>query len=395
VEAVAWISQLKSDAALVLALAALLAHSRRPRLATLWFALALLAKGHAVIALPVAGLFEWLRTGRVRWRWIAIWASLFAAYSIVEIWSHERNQGDVSLLGGGPAAWLRTVVTIAMRYLVMAATSWGVSAFHETEPARSLLDPWFLAGLVALTGLGWRMAVTLKRRSEEAVFWVWALIAFAPVAQIFPFLYPMADRYLYFMLPGLIGAVLVAARDLAGRLPAPRRRPAVVVAAALAALLCAFFAARSLERAAVWRSTASLLADAAAHYPEGVSANLLRARLAAHAGDVEGVAAALRAAARRGYNRFDQIEADPVFDGMRDQPLFRAVVSEIAGGWIPQGAASERATQQELQMLAHAHFVRGEKAQALAALERALALGGPRDAQIRADLEVVRRSGAP
>ena len=147
VEAVAWISQLKSSSSLVLALAALLAYARRPGLATVLFTLALLAKGHAVIALPVAALFEWLRTGRVRWRWIALWAAIFAAYAVVEIVSHERNQGGAPARDDSPAVWLRTVVAIALRYLVMAATSWGVSAFHETEPARRLLDPWFLAGL--------------------------------------------------------------------------------------------------------------------------------------------------------------------------------------------------------------------------------------------------------
>ena len=386
VEAVAWISQLKSSASLVLALAALLSYARRPGLATVFFALALLAKGHAVIALPVAALFDWLRTGRVRWRWIASWAAVFAVYAVVEIASHERNQGGAPPRDDAPAVWLRTVVAIAMRYLVMAATSWGVSAFHETEPARRLIDPWFLAGLVALAGLGWRLALTLRRRSQEAVFWIWALVAFAPVSQIFPFLYPMADRYLYFMLPGLIGASLFAARDAAERLPEPRRRAAGIAAALLVAALAVFFALRSAERAAIWRSAASLVADAAAHYPEGVSANLLRAKRAALIGDVGEVVAALRAAARRGYTLFEPLETDPAFAGLRHHPEFRAVISEIAAGWIVRGRAREDPTQQELQMIGHAHFARGEKAEAIAVLRRALAKGGPRDRQIRADL---------
>jgi hypothetical protein len=393
VEAVAWISQLKSSASLVLALAALLVYARRPGLATVFFTLALLAKGHAVIALPVAGLFEWLRTGRVRWRWLALWAAIFAAYAVVEIASHERNQGGAPPRTDAPAVWLRTVVAIAMRYLLMAATSWGVSAFHETEPARSPLDPWFLAGLVALAGLGWRLVVTLKRRSQEAVFWIWALFAFAPISQIFPFLYPMADRYLYFMLPGLIGATLFAARDAAQRLPERRRQATGRVAIGLVAVLCAFFAVRSVERARVWRSSTSLVADAAAHYPEGVSANLLRARRAAQIGDVTSVVSALRAAAQRGYTLFESIESDPVFAGLREHPEFRAVVSEIAAGWILRGRERDDPTQQELQMIGHAHFARGEKAEAIAVLRRALAKGGPRDDLIRADLAALGEPG--
>ena len=43
-------------------------------------------------------------------------------------------------------------------------------------------------------------------------------------------------------------------------------------------------------------------------------------------------------------------------------------------------------------MIGHAHFARGEKAEAIAALRRALAKGGPRDRQIRADLAAL---GAP
>lgn len=389
VEAVAWISQLKSTASLVFALSALLAYPKRPGLATVCFALAILTKGHAVFVLPVAALFEWLRSGRVRWRWIALWAAMFAAFSVAQVMSHERNQGEGGALRGSPLVVLPTIVSIAMRYLVMAATSWGVSAFHETEPARRLLDAWFLAGLLTLSGLGWRLAAMLERRSQEAVYWIWALVAFVPISQIFPFLYPMADRYLYFIAPGLIGAALFAARDLGGRIPEGRRRAAGIAAGALVAAACLLFAARSVERAAVWRSAARLVADAAAHYPEGVSANILRAKRAAQVGDPDGVVAALRAAAARGYNRFEQIEADPAFAGLRDDPKFRAVVSEIAAGWIARVRSLENPTQHELQIVAHAHFVRGEKAEAIAVLRRALDVGGPSDARVRADLEAL------
>jgi hypothetical protein len=389
VEAVAWVSQLKSTAALVLALAALLLYPRRPALASVCFALALLAKAHAVFVLPIAGLFEWQRTGRVRWRWLALWTALFAAFAVAEIASHERNQLGGPGLRDEPFVWLRTIVAIGMRYLVMAATSLGVSAFHETEPARRAFDPWFLAGLLALAALGWRVAASLRARRPEAVFWIWAAVGFAPVSQVFPFLYPMGDRYLYFILPGLIGAMLWLVCDALARLPEPRAQQARRAALALAAVLCVVFGWRSNLRAAVWRSTASVSADAAAHYPDGVSANLLRARRAAQAGDVDGVVAALRAAERRGYNRFEQLEADPAFDAMRQDSRFRALVSEMAAGWIALGRTREQPTQQELQTLAHAHYVRGERAEAIAVLRRALALGGPRDPQIREDLAVL------
>jgi hypothetical protein len=61
VEAVAWVSQLKSPASLALSIAALLAHPRRPALAAALSALALLAKPTAAFALPVAALLDWTR----------------------------------------------------------------------------------------------------------------------------------------------------------------------------------------------------------------------------------------------------------------------------------------------------------------------------------------------
>ena len=166
---------------------------------------------------------------------------------------------------------------------------------------------------------------------------------------------------------------------------ASRVRLSRAAAAACLALL-ALFAVRSYERAAIWRSPATLLADSAANYPHGVSANLLRAKRAAQIGDVDGAVASLRIAVDRGYNRFEQLMVDPGFAPIRDHPRFRALVRQMAAGWIERLGRRQDATQLELAMVANAHYVRGEREQAIAMFRRALARCGARDDHIRAEL---------
>jgi len=213
VEAVAWISQLKTNASMVLCLGALLAHAKRPALGFTLFVLALLAKPTAAVALPVAFWLEWARTGRLRRGWLLAWLGAFAAFAAVEFTAHQRSGAAPATLYETPGALVRTIAALAMRYLVLGATSIGASAFHDPEPAWSLLDPWWLASLPALGLLGWRLWITLGRRSQEAGFWLFALVSFGPVSQIFPFLHPFADRYLYYILPGLLGGALLPAPD--------------------------------------------------------------------------------------------------------------------------------------------------------------------------------------
>ncbi len=391
VEAVAWISQLKSSSALVLALASLLAFERRPGLATALFGLALLAKPTAAFVLPVLALRARARPGPLPWTWLGVGAALLAAFALVEFAVHQRSGAAEARLHETPLVLARTVLALGLRYLVMAATSWGVSAFHEPEPVRSLLDPWWLASLPVLGVLAWRSAGALRRREPEGAFWVWAAVSFAPVSQIFPFLYPMADRYLYFILPGLIGAALLAGGQLlGGRVPPAARTWAPRAALALAAVVLVLFAARSAERARLWRSPILLLADAAAHYPEGVGAALLRAQRAAQARDAGTAVAALRAARARGYNRFQQLLADPALAPVQGNPDFQALVREMAGDWIESYARKGSLTQLELRTVAGAHVARGELREAVRLLERALEVGGPTDAQTREDIAALR-----
>jgi hypothetical protein len=146
-------------------------------------------------------------------------------------------------------------------------------------------------------------------------------------------------------------------------------------------------AAHSHQRSGIWRYSATVIADAARHYPDGVSANLIRANRAGSVGDVDAAAEALQAAAARGFNRFEMIYNEPRFDSVRQHPKFQAVVDEMAAGWIVKVAARESPTQSELRMAAHAHIARREYDEARRMLHRALEQGGAYDAQIRDDLQ--------
>jgi len=392
VEAVAWASQLKTNAALAFSLGALLALRRHPAWATSLFALGLLTKASAAFALPTAAAFVWAwgvcepeRSGR-RWAWLAGWALLFGLYAIPQFASFA-HLGAVEIEAfADPWVQLRTIAGVGARYLVMALTSYGVSAFQEPEPALSWLEPWWLLALPAGGLLAWRLGVTLRRRSLEAAWWVAAAASFAPISQLFPFLNPVADRYLYFILPGLIGGVLCAGLALRGRLPASPWR----VAAAAAGTLSVFFAVQSTARAKLWQSELRLLLDAAEHYPEGGTASFLRARSAAQLGDVETAVAELRRASERGIDRFLVLESDPGLAPIRSEPAFRELLRDLAGSWIEHAQRRGVSTQAELRMLALAHLQRDELDQALAAFELALEAGGPLEPVVRAELEALR-----
>lgn len=398
VEAVAWVSQLKSTLALGLALGALLALPRHAVLATLLFAGALLAKPTAVCVLPAAALLEWSRIGRVRLPWLVAWLGCFAVYAVVEFATHQRTGAADTALYETPLVLLRTVASLGARYVVLGASGWRTSAFHEPEPALSWLDPWWLLALPIGVLAAWRLCLSWRARSPEAAYWAWAAVAFAPVSQVFPFLYPFADRYLYFILPGLLGACLLGGQRAFASLSPGRRATLGRVALVGGVVWVTVLAVQTPRRAAVWRSNTALLIDAAAHYPDGKVANVLRAKRAAQQGDVGGTVAALRRAYARGFNRFEQLETDPSYANVRRAAEFRALVAEIALGWIESGRAKNDPTPSELRSIAHAHIARGELDEALSALDRAAAQEGPSADKLRAEAGEIRaalEAGAP
>ncbi len=396
-EAVAWISQLKTDAALALALGAVLSQTRHPALALGLFALGLLTKASAMAALPMAAALTWSRRDpRRHWIWLSGWGIAAGLYAIPEIYAQVATD-----LAPYPDHWvqLRSIFSYWARYLAMAATSYGVSAFQEPEPARALLDPWWIAGLLAALVLCARTVVALRVRNAEAAYWIFAAASFAPVSQISPFMHPMADRYLYFILPGLIGGSLLAALEVRARWwpAAPAhgtrgRRASIatwVLACATAVVIVAF-GLRSHARAALWREEILLLRNSALNFPNGANAAYYRALQAARRHDAKTAVAELRAASQKGLGYMARFSADPRFAPVAADPAFLALIEEIAGRWIAFARANGLETQTWLRSTAQAHRVRGEYREAIECYERALRLGGPLQSQIAVEIEDTR-----
>jgi SAM-dependent methyltransferase len=183
-----------------------------------------------------------------RWGWLAVWALAFALYGGPQLFLFEHLGEVSSLRSPDLGVQVRTMLAIAGRYLVMATTSFGLSTFQHPAPATSWLDPWWLGTLAVGIPLALRAARSLVGARAEGGFWLWAAAGYAPISQLFPFLYPIADRYLYVVLPGLLGVSLLAGGQLADRWGAggsdASRRMRVYIGVLLACIVLATFAWR-------------------------------------------------------------------------------------------------------------------------------------------------------
>jgi hypothetical protein len=175
----------------------------------------------------------------------------------------------------------------------------------------------------------------------------------------------MADHYLYFVLPGLIGGVSLWLARGSTRLP--RQAVTALLGVALGTLV--FFGWQSSQRARLWEVPYRLEVDAARNFPNGRFALYQRARSAAASGDLEHAKAELETIYARGLDDFWILRTDPVFSALHDDPRFRELVYAWAGRHIERWRECERLSAPELRVLATAHLLLGQTAEARGLLE--------------------------
>jgi hypothetical protein len=326
------------------------------------------------------------------WGWLVAWAAVLIALSFPEFSAFRRaGQGGGARLDQELLVRGRSIVAYAMRYLTMAATSSGLAPFHQPEPAESWCDPWWLGGVIALVLLGWRTGLTLVKRREEAAWWVMAAASFAPISQIFPFVYPIADRYLYTILPGLLGGALLAWQAGAPQVECRLRvvlgkhapKFSLARAGAVAALLglTLAFAPRAHHRTYVFLSEGTIAAESARKYPDGIQAWIRRAEHQARMGDAAAVAVSLEEIDRRGFDGYTSLAGR--LDPVRSDPRVGAVLDRMALRRVDRVRALARPYPLELMALAQAQIHLGQLPAAVESLERAIEIGAPNDAEIR------------
>jgi len=397
VESVAWISQLKSSTALVLSLLAILLHPRRPILALVAFAFALFAKPFSAFALPIVAILGWRRLDRNEdwhWHWLLSWVAVAFVFAAVEMAAFSQSAGLAPPLYEDLVIRYSTIFSVILRYLLMAALGIGLSIFHEPPPVESFLDPWFVLGVLAAGLLVWRLLVSWRRPGDEPVYWLWAAISFAPLSGLLPLPYPIADRYLYFVLPGLIGAMLLFWQGLWPALSdrlADYAGPATIAGRVALGLLLAHFAVASHGRAAVFQNPETLMADSERNYPNGAAANTRKAHRAAMRGDHASAIQYLRAAHARGYNRVDNLISDPAYASMQNDPDFVELKFAMADDWIRRLSLDPAPSHYTARSLAQAYIVKGELPAALALIVAASERPGPIGDELRADAEDLRR----
>jgi hypothetical protein len=405
VEAVAWISQLKTSSCFVLALLALLAHPRKPYLGLVLFALALLAKPTAATALFVLLSLGYTRSSIAsnersepeNWRWpfVVAWGAILLAYAPAYIHAFSQAVPNIALLYEDYGVHMRSVANVGLRYLVMACSGYGTGAFHQPSNANSLLDPWWLASLPVLTAMVWRVYVVWRRGSVELVFWVWAASWYVVISGIIPLPFPLADRHLYFILPGLIGIGCIALPEASGWLLAHLgRNPSdglpKGVSIGAAALLAVALAAQTHEMAGLYGQPERLYEFAAERYPEGTIARQFKAREAALRGDVGATMHELRGMRIQYGRMFFDVLADPTYGRVRQDPRFDSFMHELARAYLAELAEPE--SQLEFRQLAFVHMFLGDIDAGERAIRKGLELDGPISEQLRADLEEIGRA---
>jgi len=201
--------------------------------ALLAYVLALLSKEAAIVFPLLLGVVWWLypehRPAPPRMKvWLSLMACITAAWGWLVFIKHPVQQMGVEWNGlsfrGMECVW--SLPLMLVWNLKKVVYPHPLSIDYRIEPLAGPFDPMFVTGLLAaviLVVLIWR-----SRHQHPAISLSlsWALLTFLPVSNLLPLFNPVADRYAYMQVPGIIFLVSYSLCLLS-----PRAWPVMIVVA--------------------------------------------------------------------------------------------------------------------------------------------------------------------
>jgi len=370
-EAVAWISALNELGCAVFFLFAfyfyLLADgdarvARRQKVAfwtasSLCFGLALLWKEMALTLPLVIGSYSFLRVNGNKNLWARLaraarvtlpyWV-VMAAYMVLR---HHAlgylyvTQRDWIL---SPAQYVLTIIELIAKYWLKLLAPVGLNAYYMFEPVRSLGDARTVLAIGFLVIAVAAILLAVRRAPLAAFAASWIFLTLTPVLNVYGVgRNVFAERYLYTPSLGFCLLIALALTWALKHLPAKRRAPAGVLAAAA---LLAFYVPQCLARNSVWKDDFTLFSSTLKSSPNTAVAHNV-------------VADVLRS------DQNDPAAAEPHYE--------RALALAEA-----QNPAERRQIAFSCEGLASIYAARGEYERAFAVLDRARA-ADPDDPDVR------------
>ena len=260
----------------------------------LCLALALLSKETALVVPVLLGALMFLFPGafpserRARFSMVVLCggvaAGFFALWALLPTdlqaaggsWNGESLRFSETVFSI-PSLWTRTI-----RLLLVP---WPLNVTPAFKPVTSLYSISVLLGLGWMVFCGWGAWVARRSSPVISLGLAWMAIFFVPVSNVWPLLHPVADRYLYPIVPGF---ALVAAWVLSHQTRAGRGLGLAALAAIYALLLG--------MRLGQWESAEKLWTTAYFQNPNSATASTWLGLLREEAGDSEGARAFYEAA---------------------------------------------------------------------------------------------------
>ncbi|MGA2260350.1 MAG: tetratricopeptide repeat protein [Acidobacteriota bacterium] len=239
---------------------------------------ALFSKEMAFTFPVVAAWLDWCLHRKLRWSRYAMFAGIFAFYSVLRIAALHAffvHQLPVDL---APLPRFLSTIVLLAQYTAKMFVPYNISAFHVFQPTTSILSLNLLLSLILLAAFA--AAAWMLRRQHILLFlFGYCILTIAPVLNLTGIGENVfADRYLYIPTLGSCLLLPLVAKELMQVWPS-RLRLGLKAGFGLLLALLAAFAGMLWNEAAVWRDTPTLFRETMKRSP---SAALIALNLASY-----------------------------------------------------------------------------------------------------------------